>query len=399
MTYGGLFGSATNLSRENTRDGTVPEKEFDELKSAVQQESSTTVVVAPVPVAEGPPTKKRATVSQKNRSLNDVVAPPIALPNPILPGNGLKNAQQGKERTTAHVMRVLYDDAHALMDVLRAMEKFTPYLHLVFDESGLELQVLHSTRTLNIMLRVPRTSFVCYDNLIETAVCPVLSSKAVKEVAGGAESNQSVSFLYHQSGRDDEPLHVQLHPRDGDSATALAMSYRLANCEDEDKVELVPDLTYQYQITFNARQFYGAVKRLAAVGNTLVLMLRSDAKNELCFEMGVASETTFSTTSIRFGHSTEPSPVQCTIVRLAPKARESNTDYFLNHRVLAVLLESIALFGSTAPANTVVLRLGVKMDPGNGYNELPLHFHFPMRPQTQAPFTLDAYIATKIATV
>lgn len=402
MNFSKLFPSKAGAKKTETHH-VVEEKEFEELKAAVELESRTTLVNVASPIdSVADKKRKHGALNQKNRTMDDVVAPPIAVPNNKTPGNGFKSrkVENVPPQSTEQVMRLLYDDGHALLDVLSEMKKFTQYLHLLINDDGLELQVLHSSRTLNILLRVPRSSFVKYDNLHESAICPVVSSKAVEEVAKYASANQTLSLLYHQCERSDEPLHVQLHPRDGNSATALAFSHRLNTFVDEDKVEVVPEFAYQYQIVFNAAQFYAAVKRLASTANTLVLMLRSDETGQLCFEIGGVSDAMHNTSSLRFGHSDEPTSVQCTITRLVPEnAREANLDYFLNHRVLGVLLEAAAHFGTTAPASMLTLRIGIEFDATNGYNELPISMSFPMRSNTQAPFTVDVTVGTKIGTI
>jgi hypothetical protein len=385
-----LLGKSATLEIDASLDGlaqrVVEDRERDEMAQA--SGSSTTVVTAAVPQQA----RKKQKVAPKNSTWDTVVAPEIALPNARLPGNQLKSSNAANP---ALVMRALYDDAQALAKTLCEFEKFTPYMHLVFNEDGLSMQVLHSTRTVSVELTVPEASFFRYENLCKgTAVCVAVSSAAVKTFgSNGAESTQTLSFLYHQCGRDDEPLHVQLNPRDNDPATAIKVFYHLPNCEDEDTVQVVPERQLQYEVRLDARQFLAAVRRLAKTTSSIVLQLRQAADGTLTFEMGGVTDQ-FAVTSLAFGHAAaaDRTSAQCTIVCREPRSPASRLEHFLNHRLLAALIESVATFGSLSCASEVVIGLGVKADKKGGYAEEPVRLTFPMRTDTRAPFTVDAWV-------
>lgn len=393
-----LLGKSATIPAEASLDGlsrqVLADRQRDEMLSMMAA-SSTTMVVTAEQQQQQP--NKRAKVMVKNGTWDDVVAPEIALPNSRLPGNQLKSVDAANPTL---VMRALYDDAQALAKALCEFKTFTPYMHLVFNEDGLSMQVLHSTRTLSVELTVPRSSFFSYDNLLEgTAVCLVVSSDAMCTVgdANGAATTQTLSFLYHQCGRDDEPLHILLNPRDNDPVTAIKVFYHLPHCEDEDTVQALPERQLQYEVRLDAHQFLAAVRRLAKTTSTIVLMLRQAADGALTLEMGGVTDT-FAVTSLAFGHAEAAvrSPAQCTITCLEPRSPASRLEHFLNHRLLAPLIESVAKFGSLASAGEVVLGLGVRLDGKRGYAEEPVRVTFPMRAKTQAPFTVDAWICPEV---
>ena len=387
--------------------GPVNADAVKELADRVRQERERDESMAPSVCSEttlvndGPPSKKKRTAAAaaKNSSWADVVAPDIALPNARLPGNKLKS-KNAADATL--VMRALYDDAHALATALSAFEMFAPYLHLVLNEDGLSLQITHSSKTLCIELMVPRASFFCYDNLLEgTAVCVAVSNAAMRQLSGNAtESSQTISFLYHQCGRADEQLHVLLNPRDNDPATAISVFYHFPHNEDEDTVQHVPDLQMQYEIRMDSRQFLSSVRRLAKSTSSIVLMIRQLASGELAFEMGGSTDT-FSSFSLSYAHA--PADVrtasQCTIVCLEPKSDASRLENFLNHRFLSPMLESLARFGNLPAAKEVVLQLGVCRDAEQGYKELRLGVKFPMRTDTPAPFSIQAWLVPEVITI
>lgn len=385
-----LLGTTSTLPKETSLDGLSKRVTEDRERDEMAQSSSTTTVAAQAQA------KKKQKIAPKNSTWDTVVAPEIVLPNARLPGNQLKRSDAANPLL---VLRALYDDAQALAKTLCEFEKFTPYLHLVFNEDGLSMQVLHSTRTLSVELTVPRASFFRYDNLCDgTAVCVVVSSAAVKTFgSNGAESTQTLSFLYHQCGREDEPLHVQLNPRDNDPATAIKVFYHLPNCEDEDTVEVVPERQLQYEVRLDARQFLAAVRRLAKTTSVIVLMLRQAADGTLTFEMGGVTDE-FAVSSLSFGHADadDRTSAQCTIVCRNARSPGSRLEHFLNHRLLAALIESVATFGSLSCADEVVIGLGVKADKKGGYVEEPVRLTFPMRTETRAPFTVDAWVCPEV---
>lgn len=393
-----LFGRqpapAVDASLKNLVERVDAETERDELVdllAAPSPQSATTLIT-------GGQAQKRRRGAAKNSTWDDVVAPPIALPNSRLAGNQLKSANAADPTL---VMRALYDDAQAITQVLAAFETFTPYQHLIFDEDGLSMQVMHASGAVSVELKIPRTSFYSYDNLLPGCepVAVVVSSGAVHSLSEcKGQSAQTISFLYHQCGRTDEPLHIYLNPRDNNSATAIRVFYHLPNCEDEDNVQAIPEHQMQYEVRLSAQQLLSEARQLAKTTSCIVLMLRHDADGTMTFEMGGVSDAKFDARSCSFGHAEAEvrTQSQCTISCLQPGAPESNLAYFVNHRVLPQLLIAVAKFGSLTPASEVVLQFGVRLDALTGYAEEPVHVTFPMRSDTQAPFTVDAWIATQV---
>jgi len=414
MNFHGLFGKVATVDDQSLaalETAARTSRERDEAMQVMAAAASSTTIVEVndrdrahstkrMYEADGARGTKRINTGAKSKQAQtfvDVDVPKIALPNARLPGNKLKSANAGDLST---VMRVLYDDAHALVQVLGIFEKFMPFMHLVFNEDGLSLQVNHSTGTVSLELIMPRQAFVRFENLIESAICTVVSSSAVRDVvAAAAQSKHSLSFLYHQCGRADEPLHIQLNPRDGDSATAPSIHCHLPHCEDEENVVAIPEHSYQYQITMEAKPFLAAVRLLTKSASTIVLMVRTDTNKKLCFEMGSASGTNFSSMSLKFAHADEPSSAQCTITPLATGQPTSDLKFFTNHRLIAAVIELVASFGSVSSARNIIIRLGVVLDEKQGYREEPVRIEFPMRPDAEGAFSVHAWVATKIVEI
>lgn len=396
--YKNLLGKSMVITADASLDGlaqqVIVERERDELRALTVAPSagstSTTMVVEPFAVRKNK--KRGAGVDVRD----GVVAPEIALPNARLAGNKPKSVGAANP---ALVMRALYDDAHLMTSVLCAFAKFTPFLHLIFDADGMSTQVLHSTRTVSVEMQVPAASFFRYDNLLpSTAIAVTVSTKAIQDVGGGmAEKEQSMSFMYHQCGREDEPLHIQLNPRDNNEATAPRVFYHLPHCEDEDDVQAIPERQMQYEVRLDARRFLATVRKIAKLCSTVVLMMRQGADGALKFEMGGLGDN-YDSMSISFGHAEAEvrTDAQCTIYCLEPGSPASHLSYFLNHRLLPPVIEAVASFGSIAPGTEVVLGLGVKLGAGTaedgGYVEEPVHVTFPIRDGTSAPFSINAWI-------
>jgi hypothetical protein len=397
MNFHGLFGKVATMDDQSLAALEAAARTTRERDEALQfmavATSSTTVVEASDRDAVHRNKKQKTESKKQALTFAEVAVPKIALPNARMAGGGLKSANAGDPSS---VMRVLYDDAHTLVQVLGVFEKFMPYMHLVFNDDGLSLQVNHSTGTVSLELILPRESFVRFENLVESAVCTVVSSSAVRAIPASAQSKHSLSFLYHQCGRADEPLHIQLNPRDGNSATAPIYHCHLPHCEDEENVVAIPEHSYQYQITMDAKTFLANVRLLTKSASTIVLTLRADANKQLCFEMGSVSGTDFSSMSLKFAHAENPSPAQCTIARLAVGKPGSDLKFFTNHRLIAAVIELVASFGSVSSAQNIILRLGVVLDEKQGYREEPVRIEFPMRADTEGAFSVHAWVATKI---
>lgn len=428
LTFGGLFGHKTKIaaaSLDRLAERVVQERETAELYDCMKQSqtdisSSTTVVEH-----AQPPTKKRSfgestasttvvveqvqapakkRVGGKAGSFEDwsgVVAPPILLPNNRKPGGGAKSDVPA---TAERVLRVLYDDAKCLGEVLAAFDKFMPFLHFVFNEDGMRITMLHSSKTVQVELFVPMASFFRFENLVAESVYVVLSSAAVKRMGSAALKAHSLIMMYDQNGMSTEPLHVLLNPRDNLSSTAQSWMFHLPHSEDENDVQHC-DHAMQYRVRMDAALFLSNVRQLAKTSTVIVLMLRGGNKNAedggaaLSFEMGgLSSGDSFDSAVCHVEHAPAPTKSQCVIERIDGADEAVSLKEFSNHRLLAPVLESVASFASTSAAEDIVIEMGVSFTNGT-LVENPVHVNFPMRPHSQAPFTVEAWMATKLVDI
>lgn len=371
-------------------DAIIAEEARLDAKQQQNLASTTTAVAVVVTEKAARGTKRKANESQT------VLLPP-------------RPDKLGNRRVEGELVRWTYDCSHTLLQTLVNLTRFFEFCPLSFRATGLEVSVTDANNVMQVLLSVPRASFVAYDDIDPMQPIEVtLISKALKNLTRSCSERRTISFLHDRSGDPDAELHVQLFPRFEqfkDQSSTLA-SYKPSIVELDDNVI---EAATQYRVTLSRSEFIEKVRDVATDVSAISLVI-----GDACFEFASISSagTSLLVHSIKALEITEndrPADKReecivdalargmCVVERRVDAPPNINIAHMRGFRLSAKYTRSAALVAALPACSRVSIDLGVQPLPGtqDRYTEVPVCFTYFMRLGEPGEFVVKTWIAPR----
>lgn len=225
-------------------------------------------------------TPPRLVLTSSSSQQNDVIAPHLNSSTRAQPPN-IKEMKKNNRKPGGQLQDpgvwfyATYENSAALARAFKTFATFcSETFMIVFNSKAMRIFTRDDAGILLMHMEVPRTSFLCYENLCDSKIAFVIASKKMKRFADACTSEQTITFCRNQNGNKGEPMELLLCPLDGSFESGIVTRATFKS-NDEQPSELMPVSPHQYQITMKSSLFAAKVKQLVAESSDICLEFSS----------------------------------------------------------------------------------------------------------------------------
>lgn len=411
------FASTTTATNNAKRKAPEPEiaASSTELEQPHQDKRSRTTVT------EVPPTRDETTEESSRAATHSYSAVQLVTGGPLLSnGRGSRllsqqPQQQQQQRTIlAPNVRAMkknerkagggnadqpsvwfyacYENSALLGAVLGTLADFSDNYTIIFNDRGMKIAFDDDGKLLHLHLEVPRSAFVAFEDLCDSAISFVISSKKIKRFSKKCSAATTLTFCLNQNGNKGEPLELILCPLDGDFDSGVVTRAGFKPI-DEEKSVLMPAAPHQYQVTMPAALYKSTIVGLVSEGSDICMEL-SSARLKLSSIDADGGGDLYSGIPVKPTLEEAMQKNCCYVERVLGADPAIQFNSMPEVRFIAAYLESVTRF-SGAGVSKVVLRFGLRekrREPGKK-EDSPLYVSYTFAEATPAAFTLQTWLA------